>query len=442
MPPATRVRTTPIRGANRLTILAACLSSAVSGPCNADVPPPPSSLVSKAPPEPREDMTEDLRAELESILVVATRDPAGEEVGGSYDKDTYGLMGGVAAGHDAGRIRKEVGPVPVDFRIPGTMIPGMIIGGLFGSVQREVQELRDALTEELVDAKSTPLADDGLALDVFSWLRRVPDLKAKIIAPTSPLPEATDAMLYVKFDGVAIDVQGKDAVITTTATASVRSLGNNRQLYHTIAHYQDRDSLENWTEEDNRLWHTYVNYARHYLGRELAARVWNRIDLPYTLTPAETESVKRDRKDPVHSISKSKQPVLAWTLEMTDLAGSPWPAEAGRLDESSTWYDVEIYDVHRLVVFEENVPEPRYTVPMELECGDYRWSVRPQWRVDGTVRYGHWMQFPPPPPEVDAKDGEAAEAPLPPNGLVGRAASEAPAYTQDFPSLTIACGRR
>ena len=92
----------------------------------------------------------------------------------------------------------------------------MIIGGLYGSVQREVQELRDALTEELVDAESTPLTDDGLALDVFSWLRRVPDLKAKIIAPASPLPEATDAMLYVKFGGVAIDVQGRDAVITTT----------------------------------------------------------------------------------------------------------------------------------------------------------------------------------------------------------------------------------
>ena len=231
--------------------------------------------------------------------------------------------------------------VPVSMRIPGTAIPGMIIGGLFGSVQREVQELRDALTEELVDAHSTPLTDDGLALDVFSWLRRVPDLKAKIIAPASPLPEATDAMLYVKFGGVGIDVQGRDAVITTTATASLRSLGNNRQLYHTIVRYQDRDSLRNWTEDDNRLWHAYVNYARHYLGRELAARVWNRIDLPHTLAPAETGSIKRDRKNPLHSVSRSRQPELAWTLEIGDLAGGPWADKAGRLNESTTWYDVE-----------------------------------------------------------------------------------------------------
>jgi hypothetical protein len=113
---------------------------------------------------------------------------------------------------------------------------------------------------------------------------------------------------------------------------------------------------------------------------------------------------------------------------------------AATLDESVTWYDVEIYDLNRLVVFEEGVPEPRYTVPMELECGDYRWSVRPSWRVGGTVRYGHWMQFPPPPPGKKEKGEEVG--PAPPNGLSGRAASQAPAYTQDFPTLTIACGRR
>ena len=140
MAPDTRVRTKP-RCVTRLAMVAACLGWAVPGPGLADVPPPPSSLVKRTLPEPREDMTEDVRTQLGSILVVATRDPAGEALSGSYDRDTYGLMGGVAAGHDAGVIRKEVGPVPVDFRIPGTAIPGMIIGGLYGSVQREVQDV-------------------------------------------------------------------------------------------------------------------------------------------------------------------------------------------------------------------------------------------------------------------------------------------------------------
>ncbi|MGH8496382.1 MAG: hypothetical protein ACREVN_09625, partial [Gammaproteobacteria bacterium] len=119
--------------------------------------------------------------------------------------------------------------------------------------------------------------------------------------------------------------------------------------------------------------------------------------------------------------------------------GNAFTGEAGKLDESLTWYDVEIYDRDRLVLVEEGVPEHRYMVSMELECGEYRWSVRPSWRVGGNVRYGRWMRFPPAPEEKE--EGEAEEPP-PPNGLSGRAASQAPAYTQDFPLLTIACGRR
>ncbi|MGH8167952.1 MAG: hypothetical protein ACREQ1_11975 [Woeseiaceae bacterium] len=67
---------------------------------------------------------------------------------------------------------------------------------------------------------------------------------------------------------------------------------------------------------------------------------------------------------------------------------------------------------------------------------NYRWSVRPSWRVGGSIRYGRWMSFPP-----STEDAEEGEVQAPPGGLSGRAASQAPAYTQDFPSLTIACGR-
>lgn len=439
MPTGTRARAGLARGLIALAIIIACAVGAAPDVSLAGVPPPPSTLLRKPPPEPSEDMTEELRAQVDTIVVVATRNPAGEAVSGSFEKDTFGLIGGAAGGYEVGQIRKEAGPVPVEYRIPGTAIPGAIIGALFGGVQREVQQLRDALTEELVDAKSTPLTDDGLAMDVYSRLRRVLESNSRIVAPTTPVPEDTDAVLHVKFAGVSIDVQGADAVITTTAVASLRRLRDDAQLYRTIVHYRDRDSLRNWTEDDNKLWHTYVNYARHYLGREIAARVYNRVELPHTLTPEATESMRRDGENPLHFVSQTTQPELAWVLEVAGVTGGPLTGGAGKLDESVTWYDVEIYDSDRLVLLEEGVPEPRYAVPMELECGEYRWSVRPSWRVGGTVRYGRWMRFPP--PSEDADEGEGEEQ-VPQNGLSGRAASQAPAYTQDFPLLTIACGRR
>ena len=432
-----RARTYLSRRPIELAVIIACVILAVPDASLADAPVPPSSLLHKPPPEPSEDMTEELRAQVDAIVVVATRNPADQTVSGSYEKNTYGLVGGVVAGHEAGRVRKQVGPVPVNMRIPGTAIPGSIIGGVVGGWQREVQQLRDALTKELVEAGSTPLTDDGLAMDVYSRLRRVPELNSRIVGPTTPIPEDSDAVLHVNFSGVSIDVQGGDATITTTAVGSLRRLVNDAQLYRTVVHYRDRDSLRNWTEDDNRLWHTYVNYARHYLGQEIAARVYNRIELPRTLTPEDTDTARRDRKNPLHFVSKTRQPELAWAMEVTDVAGSLFAGEAGTLDESVTWYDIEIFERDRLVLFEEGVSEPRYAVPMELDCGEYRWSVRPSWRVGGSVRYGRWMRFPPPKDSDEVGKEQAAQ-----NGLSGRAASEAPAYTQDFPLLTIACGRR
>lgn len=433
----TRVRSSLICGPIGLAFVIAFVAWTAPDACLADIPPPPSSLVRKPPPEFRDDMTEDLRAQVDTIAVVATRNRAGEAVSGSYEKDTFGWIGGAAGGWDLGQIRKEVGPVPVLYRVPGTAVPGAILGALFGGVQKEVQQLRDAMTEELVDAKGTPLSDDGLAMDVYSRLRRVLESNSRIVAPTTPMPEDADAVLHVKFAGVSIDVQGSDAVITTTAAGSLNRLSDGVSIYRTLVHYQDRDSLRNWTEDDNRLWHSYVNYARHYLGREIAARVYNRVELPQTLKPEATEFVRRDRDNPLHFVSKTTRPELAWTLEIGDVTAAPW---AGKLDESVTWYDVEIYDRDRLVLVDEGVAEPRYAVPMDLACGDYRWSVRPSWRIDSTVRYGRWMRFSPPPEEDEKSedDGEGEEQP-PPNGLSGRAASLAPAYTQDFPSLTIDC---
>ena len=419
MPPGMRARTN--LSPSGLGLMIAGVIVAAPGATLADAPPPPSSLYNKPPPEPSEDMSEELRAQAKTIVVVATRGPADQAVSGSYEKNTYGLVGGVVAGHEAGRVRKQVGPVPVDMRIPGTAIPGSIIGGLVGGWHREIQQLRDALTEELVDAGSTPLTDDGLAMDVYSQLRRVPELSPRIVGPATPVPEDSDTVLHVNFDGVSIDVQGGDAIITTTAVASLRRSNSNVQLYRTIVHYGDRDSLRNWTDDDNRLWHTYVNYARHYLGQEIAARVYNRSELPRTLTPEGTDTARPDRKNPLHFVSKTTQPELAWTMEVTDATGSPFGAAT--LDESVTWYDVGLYDRDHLVLAEEGIAEPRYTVPMELDCGDYRWSVRPSWRSGGTVRYGRWMRFPPSPKNSDEGGAEQAAQ----NGLAGRAASEAPA---------------
>lgn len=402
----------------------------------------------QAADESRTHMPEALRASIRKVVLVAGESPAFESISGSYDKATLGLAGGISQGSRIGTISKEVSGLPVNIPIPILTIPGAIFGGLSGAVKRQIQEFRDELTKELASADAQPLTDDGLALDVYWRLRQLPNLESKLFAPTVDIPEDTDAVLYVGFHEVGIDVQGKEAVITTAAEVTLRRYSDGEKLYETLIRYQDRDTLVNWTANDNALWRDYANYARYFLGREAASEVFNRVELHHELRPVGTDSVAPDKKNEHGFVTQTVTPTLAWTLSLA--GGDSYGAWTAAIDESNTYYDIAIFDAHRLVYEAEELPDPQHTVDFGLEpCKTYRWSVRPSYHVDGDVRFGEWMRF-----DSGGKlPGEEA-APGSARGLdastritvgkemVGRKASAGPAYTQDFALLTVGCDRR
>lgn len=208
-----------------------------------------------AEPE-RTHLTEAVRATVKKVVVLPTQGPVGDATTGSYRKKTDGLYGGAAKGSSAGSgVGVEIGPVRTRLSIPILAIPGMLIGGAAGKTERDIQEFRDRLTDDLADEASPPLTNDALASDVWWGLRRLPDLDSKVFASTTPIPEDTDAILYVGLERMTIDVQGKDAVISTIASATLRRLSDGEHLYEEQLRYQDRDTLSNWTRNDNALWH-------------------------------------------------------------------------------------------------------------------------------------------------------------------------------------------
>ncbi len=388
--------------------------------------PPPAS---PDPLETRTHLSEALRSSVRAVVVMPGESPANDSVTGTYGKDTPGLVGGMNAGSRAGVISREVGGVNVNFPIPILTIPGAILGGLTGKTRREIQDFRDALTEDLARSASQPLSNDGLALDVYRSLRRLPDLDSKLLAPSTALPDGTDAILYVSVKDVGIDVQGKEAILRTSAEATLRRVEDGGDLYERVIVYEDRDTLGNWTKNDNALWRDYANFARHYLGREISAEVFGRVDLRHELVPRASDTVKAKKKDVWAGESRITAPTLAW--ELTLLGGDPYGDWAGRIDESLTYYELEIYDAHRLVYAAQQIPATAHRLQQELDdCKSYRWSVRPSYRVADDVKYGEWMRVRP---------GDQSARP---GGNIGRKASLAPAYTQDFASLKIACGRR
>lgn len=374
-------------------------------------------------------MSEATRASIQNVVVIAGESPTTHELSGTYEKETAGLVGGADAGSQVGTISKDVGSVPVSIPIPGVALPGAIIGGVFGASQRELQEFRDAMTKDLANAASQPLRSEALATDVYHGLRVLPSLDTRIFTSSKPLPENTQAVLYVSVDGVNIDVQGKDAILTTTARATLMRVADGTSVDARVVQYQDRDTLDNWTGDDNALWHSYANFARHYLGRELSAQLFGRVELDHELIPVETDSVDKVRKRDWQFVSKSTTPTLAWDLELlgTDTYGA-WVDE---IDESNTYFDLEIYNNRTLVYDQQKIMGSDHTLTFEIEdCMTYRWSVRPSYHVDGDIKNGEWMR---PVAESD-KDIE--------KGNTGRKASEAHAYIQDFASLEIKCARR
>ena len=371
---------------------------------------------------PETHMPESIRSSIEKIIVIAGTDPTNEEITGSYEKVTPGFSGGVSQGARLGNPTTQIGGVTVGFPIPILTLPGALAGGISGQAQRDIQEFRDALTEDLARPSNQPLTNSGLALDVFRSLQRLPDLDSKLFAATTPVPDNTDAILYVTVTGVSIDVQGKDAILTTTAGMTLKHASNNTNIYERTITYQDRATLKAWTSNNKSLWHDYGNYARHYLGRELSAEAFDRVRLGHDLKPGKSGNVKVSRKNQWHGSSGSLAPTLAWQSHFED-GGSYGPAYAA-LDESMILYDVEVYDDHRLVYAQEQVPGPQHELMYALRgCGDFRWSVRPVYRVNNTVKFGDWMR---------------AE-PVASSGIVGRGAVDGPAYTQDFATLEIDC---
>jgi len=369
-------------------------------------------------------MPEDVRGTISKVVILPTEGQSGEVVTGSYAKDTKGALGGMADGAGIGTIPVEVGGIPVGIPIPILREIGMIAGALSGGTKREIQEFRDALTDDLRDAVDQPLTNDSLANDVFWGIRNVSSVQPKVLALTTPIPADTDALLYIAVTDLSINVQDDIAIIATTATARLARYSDGVTLYRKEVRYEDRDTLKNWTRNDAALWRVYRNFARHYIGREISAEVYERIQLNYELAPLESDSVRPIKENDWQAKATSLSPTLAWGYEL--LGGDAYGEWLEEVKAADVTWDVEIYDENRPVYKAQKVRGLSHTVDRPLEkCKVYRWSVRPTYSVGDVRKNGAWMRNPP----------KGAEG----NGNVGRAASDAHAYIQDFAILEVGC---
>ena len=387
-------------------ILAACAATFLSG-----------NQARADSAQPVTHMSDELRDSISRIVILPIQGDSGEAITGTYNKETQGLTGGMAKGSEIGQVPVEVGQVPINIPIPVLRELGMIVGGITGAMERRTQDLRDRMTEDLASEVEQPLSNIALATDVFWGLREVRDVDPKLFAVTTPIPPDTDAILYINLDEVTLNIQKDEAIISTVATARLQNQSDGTTLYRTTASYSDRDQLKNWARDDFALWREYRQFARHYLARELVDNLYARVAAGHTLEPVYGGAIKADKKDPWHGETKSVSPTLAWTSRPTDAV------------KDAVGWELEIYDARQPVYRAQRIKGTEFKLDIALEpCNTYRWSVRPGYAHDGRTTFGEWMR----------KDTATAKG----NGNVGRAASVAHAYTQDFASFEVDCRAR
>ena len=364
-----------------------------------------------------EPMSDELRGTISRIVILPVPGESDENITGTYGEQTDGLAGGMAKGAGMGQVPVEVGHVPVSIPIPFLREIGMLVGGMTGALERRTQDLRDRMSDDLASAVDQPLNNIALATDVYWGLREVPPVDPELFATTTPIPTDTHAILYINIDEVTLNIQKDEAIVTTIATARLQDYKDGKTLYRTQVAYSDRDELKNWAQDNYAYWHEYKEFARHYLGRELVAQMYERVGVEHTLTPVYGRGIKVDKKDPWRAETRSLQPTLAWNFE---LAG----VNAGK-EDLVTW-DLEIYDSSRPVYRAQRINGTEFALDVPLEaCKTYRWSVRPSYEIDGRRKDGIWMRK----GAATAKD----------NGNLGRAVSVAHAYIQDFAVLDVDC---
>jgi hypothetical protein len=336
-------------------------------------------------------MSEQHRAAIGRVALRASEARPSLVVGG----DDYGKQGGEVSGGVAAGVQITGQMVAEDPRAiilaPIVLPVAMIAGAITGGVVAEMREARKDLADELMKDNSRPLPSEVLVNELHSQLTKVAGIKSTIVPTQASLPDDADAILVAEVRRLTVTIEGGDAIMDIEAVAHLRRDPGGPILYSQSYSVEDRDSLRDWTRNDNALWDDYVESARRKIAQRISEDFFQQVQLRHVLRPVYNESYRGRPQGDYSSVSvQTLTPTLAWELIL--LGGDQYIENVDEVDEAKAKYSLEIYEANRLVYDAEAIPSTSHTVQEALQpCLSYRWSVRPTYEVSGNKRVGEWM---------------------------------------------------
>ncbi len=328
-------------------------------------------------------MPENIRRSVRTIEVVADNRKPELRVGGDYGQYVpttgEGAAGGAAAGAKVTGAMVAEDPRAiflVPFILPVALIAGGIGGAAAAKIERELAEFREGLADDIVADGSQPMPSDVLASVLVDRLGSTDDVLS--------VTEGGDALLTVSVTGISVDTEKEDAIISAFAGGILTSTIDGSVLYSKSLKYTERNSLRNWTANENALWDAYVVHARQFLAAEFIANIFETVRVRNVLRPIKTETFTGGWS----GRAKTSTPTFSWELFL--LGGDPYE---GQIDEQNIAFDLRIFEGSRLAYEARRINGTSHEVSEPLpRCKELRWSVRPVYQIDGETRAGNWMQ--------------------------------------------------
>ncbi len=324
-------------------------------------------------------MAEDIRASISSISIEAGSLAPTLYVGGDYGAETLTAGEGAAAGAAGGVLAtgEMVGEDPraiilVPIILPVAIVAGSVTGAAAAKIKQQVQKFRDGQTEEMLDDAEFGNPNTELAQNFEESVRAVDDVDVVDA-------DQADALLIVTLKEIGVIVNGNDAEISATAGVLLKD-PSGRVLFMRDVDYWDKDTLSNWTANDNALWKQFTINAHRHIARVASERMFEAVTTRHVLRPTDNDW---------SGMARSKQPVLTWdfvllggdSFDDTDIADNP------------ILFDIEIYDGSRVVYSAQDVAGMSHEVAGDLpRCRTLSWTVRPIFEIGGQKRAGEWMR--------------------------------------------------
>jgi len=302
-----------------------------------------------------------------------------------------GAAAGVGAGFEA--TGEMIGEDPRALLLAPIILPvAVVVGAIFGAcaakVQQQLREFRDELTDDLTDENAQTLPSDVLAQNVHEYLKALPDYDAILITAEERVPLEADAILEIRVTELTVTVNGNDAVMKTTAVAELRRSADREILHSNSYSFREKDTLRNWSKDDNALWDLYVEQSQRHFMRQMSSEFFDGIVLRHVLRP--TRNGIGVQRGHWNNAVRSKTPELGWELFL--LGGDKYDPWTGTIDTDNVTYELEIYDDGRLVYAADKIAELKHQVLEPLPaCKTLSWSVQPRYQIDGKSRTGQWM---------------------------------------------------